>query len=167
MKTITQPVTNTITIGLPRPSKFTLVAGAAEGNSELTAFDKALLHAGVGNVNLLKVSSILPPEVEYVPELSVEPGSLLPIAYSFLTCDQPGKLIAASVGVGISTKDHYGVIMEFSGFCSKKDAEESVSEMVREAFEVRGLPLNKLLVKGIDHKIKNIGCVFAAVPLWY
>lgn len=118
-------------------------------------------------MNLLKVSSILPPEVEYTSELSIEPGSLLPIAYSSLTCDQPGKLIAASVGVGISTKEHYGVIMEFSGFCSKKDAEESVSEMVREAFEVRGLHLNQLSVKSIDHKVENIGCVFAAVPLWY
>jgi arginine decarboxylase len=167
LKTITHPVTSNIAPGLPRPGKFTLVAGAAEGNSELTAFDKALLHAGVGNVNLLKVSSILPPEVEYVSELLIGPGSLLPIAYSFLTCSRPGELISASVGVGISSRAHCGVIMEFSGFCSKKDAEESVSEMVREAFEVRGLPLNKLLVKGIDHKVKNIGCVFAAVPLWY
>ncbi|MEW6162890.1 MAG: arginine decarboxylase, pyruvoyl-dependent [Nitrospirota bacterium] len=153
--------------GLPRPGKFTLVAAAAEGKTELTAFDKALLLAGVGNMNLLKVSSILPPEVEYMPELSVEPGSLLPVAYSSLTCTQSGELISASVGVGIYAKEHHGVIMEFSGFCTKKEAEEMVSEMIIEAFETRGLPLNKTFIKGVDHKVKKIGCVFAAVPLWY
>ncbi|MFZ6016526.1 MAG: pyruvoyl-dependent arginine decarboxylase [Nitrospirota bacterium] len=167
MKTITCQVTNKITMGLPRPVKFTLVAASAEGRTELTAFDKALLLAGVGNMNLLKVSSILPPEADYMPELSIGPGSLLPIAYSSLTCTQLGELIAASVGVGISTKKQHGVIMEFSGFCSKKKAEEMVSEMIIEAFEVRGLPLNKTFIKGVDHKVKKIGCVFAGVPLWY
>jgi arginine decarboxylase len=170
LKTIAYPATNEITIGLPRPRKFTLVAAAAEGRTELTAFDKALLLAGVGNMNLLKVSSILPPEVDYMPELSMEPsavGGLLPIAYSYLTCIQPGELISASVGVGICTKENYGVIMEFSGLCSKKKAEEIVSEMITEAFEVRGLPLNKTFIKGVDHKVKKIGCVFAGVPLWY
>ncbi|MDI6890386.1 MAG: arginine decarboxylase, pyruvoyl-dependent [Thermodesulfovibrionales bacterium] len=167
MKAITYPSTNEMVIRLPRPRKFTLVAASAEGKTELTAFDKALLLAGVGNTNLLKVSSILPPDADYVSELSIKPGSFLPIAYSSLTCSQPGKLISASVGVGISSRGHYGVIMEFSGFCSKKDAEETVSEMVKEAFEVRGLPLNQLFVKGVEHKVKNIGCVFAAVPLWY
>jgi len=39
--------------------------------------------------------------------------------------------------------------------------------MVKEAFEVRGLPLNQTLIKGVEHKVKKIGCVFAAVPLWY
>lgn len=170
MKTITYPVTNEIAMSLPRPRKFTLVAASAEGRTELTAFDKALLLAGVGNMNLLKVSSILPPEADYMPELSIEPstlGGLLPIAYSSLTCTQPGELISASVGVGISTREHCGVIMEFSGFCSKKKAEETVSEMIVEAFEARGLSLSKTFIKGVDHRVKQIGCVFAGVPLWY
>lgn len=167
METITCPSINKMIMGLPRPNKFTLVAASAEGKTELTAFDKALLFAGIGNLNLLKVSSILPPDVEYMSELSIEPGSLLPIAYSSLTCDQPGELIAASVGVGISKREHYGVIMEFSGYCSKKDAEKTVSEMVIEAFEARGLTLTQTFIKGIDHKVKKIGCVLAGVPLWY
>ncbi len=167
MKTCIQTAQNNVIVCLPRPRKFTLVVASAEGKTELTAFDKALLLAGIGNMNLLKVSSILPPDSYHVPELSIDAGSLLPIAYSSLTCTQPGELISSSVGVGITSKEHYGVIMEFSGFCSKEDAEDNVSEMVREAFEVRGLSLNKLFVKGVDHKVKKIGCVLAGVPLWY
>ena len=35
-------------------------AGRAEGGTTLNAFDNALLAAGIGNINLIKVSSILP-----------------------------------------------------------------------------------------------------------
>lgn len=153
--------------GLPMPQKFSLVGAAAEGNTELTAFDKALLLSGVGNVNLLKVSSILPPGAVYYERVDIQPGILLPIAYGTLISSEEGRLISASVAVGIARKDNYGVIMEFSGYCSKQEAEERVVEMLREAFEVRGLPLNQIFVKAVDHVVKKIGCVFAAVPLWY
>ena len=45
---------------LPTPKKFKIVAAAAEGHNNLTAFDNALLAAGIGNVNLVRISSILP-----------------------------------------------------------------------------------------------------------
>ena len=41
-------------------------AGHAEGGTTLNAFDNALLAAGIGNINLIKVSSILPPDVPVV-----------------------------------------------------------------------------------------------------
>lgn len=152
---------------ISRPTKFTLVAASAEGERELTAFDRTLLLAGVGNMNLVKVTSILPPEAEYLSEVLLEPGGLLPIAYSTLVSEKPNELIAAAVAVGRSDRGHYGVIMEFSGFCSKEEAEETASEMVREAFGIRGLLLNELFVKGVEHRVEKIGCVFAGVPLWY
>jgi len=60
---------------LPRPKKFSLVAGVSEGKTRLTAFDKALLAAGIGNINLIKLSSILPPNVS-LPEISRYPSRL-------------------------------------------------------------------------------------------
>lgn len=152
---------------LPMPRKFSLVAACSEGRTELTAFDRALLKAGVGNVNLLKVSSILPPNARFSESLDIRPGSLLPIAYGYMTSPRAGEMIAASVGIGISSEENYGVIMEFSGSCSKDEALERVADMVREAFEVRGLPLKNLMVKGVEHRVEKIGCVFAAVPMWY
>lgn len=80
---------------------------------------------------------------------------------------EEGRLISASVAVGISRPDQYGVIMEFSGYCSKGEAEERVVDMLKEAFEVRNIPLNQIYVKAVEHIVKKIGCVFAAVPLWY
>ena len=107
---------------LPLPKKYFLTAASAEGETELTAFDGALLNARVGNTNLLKVSSILPPGCEYEPGLVIPPGSLLPIAYGSITSSEPGELISAAVAVGIQAEG-FGVIMEFSGRCSKEKAE--------------------------------------------
>jgi arginine decarboxylase len=151
---------------LPLPKKYFVTAASSEGETSLTAFDGALLKARVGNTNLLRVSSILPPDCKYVPDLVIPPGSLLPIAYGSITSSDHGDMIAAAVGVGIQ-HGSFGVIMEFSGKCSKKEAEAQVIRMVEEAFQVRGLTLDEVKVAATEHVVENIGCAFAAVPLWY
>ncbi len=151
---------------LPTPKKFKVIAGISEGNHTLTAFDGALLNAGIGNVNLLRVSSILPPSAEQDQGLEIPPGSLVPIAYGSITCTEPDTLIAAAVGIGFSA-DTFGVIMEFAGRCSKQEAEARIESMLKEAFELRGMNLNKIIVKGVEHRVVKIGAAFAAVPMWY
>ena len=95
----------------PVPSKFNLVVGRGEGRTPLNAFDAALIDAGIGNLNLVRVSSILPPDAQYTPDLWIPPGTPTFTAYGYLTSTTPGQMIAAAIGVGISP-DTYGVIME-------------------------------------------------------
>jgi len=152
---------------LATPKKFTVMAGAAEGPTRLNAFDNALLAAGIGNVNLLRVSSILPPQAIEVPEVAIAPGSLVPIAYGTITSEEPGELIAAAVAIGIGSPDEYGVIMEFSGRCSQEEAARTVEEMARAAFVQRNRPLERVIVRAVEHRVSQIGCAFAAVALWY
>jgi arginine decarboxylase len=153
---------------LPTPRRYSLAAASAEGEHELTAFDKALLKAGVGNVNLLRVSSILPPGAIFETRLDIPPGSLVPIAYGTLVCSEKGAHIAAAVAVGIGAgAGDFGVIMEFAGHCGRQDAERRVSEMVTEAFQYRGMELAEIRVVAAEHLVVTCGCVFAAVPLWY
>jgi len=151
---------------LPLPKKYFVTAAAAEGETRLTAFDGALLAARVGNTNLLRVSSILPPGCEYEPGLIIPPGSLLPIAYGSITSSEPGELISAAVAVGIQAEG-FGVIMEFYGRCSKEKAEAEVTAMVKEAFRIRELELCEIKLAAVEHVVEKIGCAFAAVPLWY
>jgi len=151
---------------LPTPKKFKIVAAAAEGSHKLTAFDNALLGAGIGNVNLVRISSILPPSAQQDQALELPPGSLVPTAYGSIVCDQPGTKIAAAVGVGFSA-DTFGVIMEFSGMCSKQEAEAKITGMLKDAFENRGIPLVKTEIRAVEHTVDSIGCAFAAVALWY
>ncbi|HEX6989107.1 MAG TPA: arginine decarboxylase, pyruvoyl-dependent [Bacillota bacterium] len=151
---------------LPTPKKITLVAGSAEGDKKLTAFDKALLAAGIGNLNLIRVSSILPPSCDYVDRLDIPAGSLTPTAYGSIVSDQPGDLIAAAVAVGFTHND-YGTIMEFSGRCSAAEAERQVTEMVHEAFAARGLGLTDLKVASAEIRVERVGAALAAAVLWY
>lgn len=151
---------------LPTPTKVAVVAGAAEGAHKLTAFDKALLAAGIGNLNLIRVSSILPPSCVYVERLEIPPGSLVPTAYGSIVSDVPGQRVAAAVAVGFSERD-YGVIMEFSGHCTAAEAEERVVAMVREAFAARGMRLVDVKVAAADKVVERIAAAVAAAVLWY
>jgi arginine decarboxylase len=151
---------------LPTPRKVKLAAGGSEGATPLNAFDGALLAAGIGNLNLLKVSSILPPGCVLQEGFDVPPGSLTPTAFGSLTSDEPGRTIAAAIGVGFSADD-YGVIMEFEGPATRAEAEERVGLMVREAFAMRGKTLVSVHVRGVEHTVERHGAVVAAAVLWY
>ncbi|MBZ4653081.1 MAG: pyruvoyl-dependent arginine decarboxylase [Peptococcaceae bacterium] len=151
---------------LPTPKMYKVVAGSSEGRSSLTAFDGALLKAGIGNINLIRVSSILPPGAVYKPDLEIPPGSLVPTAYGSIVCKEPGKVIAAAVGVGVS-ENNFGVIMEYSGYSTKQEAEETIRKMVEEAFQMRGMKLVDVKIAAVEHTVEKIGCALAAVPLWY
>lgn len=151
---------------LPTPTKYFITSGSAEGNTELTAFDGALLKAGVGNINLMKVSSILPPQAQFTPDLKLPFGSLVPTAYGSIISTEPDEIIAAAVAVGIS-QDSFGIIMELTGKFSKREAEEKIRAMVKESFELRGMPLKETKVSVVEHRVRNIGCALAAAPLWY
>lgn len=151
---------------LPTPKKVTVVAGGSEGDTRLTAFDKALMKAGIGNLNLIRVSSILPPAVDYVESLVIPSGSLTPTAYGSITSDTPGEVISASIGIGFSESD-YGLIMEFSGICSKEEAERIVTAMVEEGFAARGMVAKEIKVAAVEHKVEKVGAVVAAAALWY
>ncbi|MDI3317826.1 MAG: arginine decarboxylase, pyruvoyl-dependent [Bacillota bacterium] len=151
---------------LPTPKRVKLTAGAAEGDQPLTAFDKALLQAGIGNLNLIKVSSILPPRCTYEEEFPIPPGSLTPTAYGTLVSTEPGKEISAAIALGFS-RDDYGVIMEFSGYCGEEEARSRVEAMVREAFAIRGKELVDIRTVAVSHRVEKTGAVVAAAVLWY
>lgn len=151
---------------LPTPTRVALAAGAAEGGHKLTAFDRALLAAGIGNLNLVRVSSILPPSCVYAERLEIPAGSLVPTAYGSIVSDVPGERIAAAVAVGFSARD-FGVIMEFAGRCTAGEAEEAVVAMVREAFAARGMRLVDVKSAAAEHVVERVGAAVAAALLWY
>jgi len=151
---------------LIKPERFVINAAAAAANHALTAFDAALLKAGLGNVNLVRLSSILPPGCkEAANGIEFPPGSFVPTAYGAVLSEKKGELIAAAVGIGFSA-DSFGVIMEHAGNCSAEKARAKVEAMLKEAFFNRGLELKGMLVKSAAHRVEKAGAVLAAVSLW-
>lgn len=111
-------------------SHFSLVSGVGFGNTILNAFDNALQCAGVGDYNLVKVSSILPPSTSFSNTIEVSSGALLPIAYSHITVSEfISKHIVATIAVGIPTdNEKIGIIMEYTPEESRVFTEEYVKK---------------------------------------
>src|SRR5215475_11703449 len=120
-------------------TKASVTAGAAEGGTALNAFDNALLAAGIGNVNLVKVSSIVPPDVDIVDLPKIKPGAIVPTAYAAMTGETPGEMLAAAVGYALpEDRTKAGVTMEYLDRAKRATAEQAVRGMLAEAFAVRG-----------------------------
>ncbi len=141
-------------------------AGHAEGGTALNAFDNALLAAGIGNINLVKVSSILPPEVQVLDLPKIKPGAVVPTAYAAMTSETPGETIAAAVGYAVPDDPaKNGVIMEFHGRATREEAERATAAMLEEAFRVRGEVIREMKVFAAEHTVERIGCALAALTL--
>lgn len=152
------------------PNIYCLVKGAAEGRTRLNAFDMALLAAGVGDTNLMRMSSILPPAAEEnnIKDIVLPKGGLIPLAYATIDGTTPGRLISAAIAVGIPEDDREpGVIMEFEDHASLSTVEDIVRQMVVDGFEYRNRKLKEIKSVGIEHKVERCGAVFAAAVLWY
>jgi arginine decarboxylase len=146
--------------------KVAATAGTAEGSTPLNAFDNALLAAGIGNVNLVKVSSILPPAVEIVPLPRLRPGAIVPTAYAAMTSEVPGEVIAAAVGWALPDDPaRNGVIMEFHDKATREEAERMIVHMLEEAFRARGWAIDGMKVVAAEHRVERTGCALAAVTL--
>jgi arginine decarboxylase len=152
---------------LKTPTQYFLVSGASDGYTPLNAFDGALLQAGIGNTNIVKMSSIVPPHCQRISPIALPPGALVPAAYAALTSDLPGEVISAGVAVALpEDESQNGLIMEYSAKGERHKIEEIVRNMAIEGIKLRGWKIKDLSSIAIEYKIKKIGAVLAAVVLW-
>lgn len=152
------------------PNVFALVKGSAEGRTRLNAFDNALLEAGVGDTNLMRMSSILPPQATErdIENLDLPKGGLIPLAYATIDSTTPGRFISSAIAVGIpEDEEEPGVIMEFEDHSKLENVEAIVRQMVVDAFEYRNRALKEIKSISIEHQVQTCGATFAAAVLWY
>jgi arginine decarboxylase len=147
-----------------RPTSVCLVWGAAEGDSELTAFDNALLKAGIGHLNLIQVTSIFPQGAKLAPLPDIATGTLTPTVYAKMVSETPGEVISACIGVGVTPNG--GVLMEAHGPWSHEEIESRVEKMVAEGMRKRGLEPYELHFATAEHRVEKIGSAVAAAVLW-
>ncbi|WP_321423623.1 pyruvoyl-dependent arginine decarboxylase [uncultured Methanobacterium sp.] len=142
--------------------KVSITSGKSEGPSRLNAFDNALLDAGIGDVNLITVSSILPKDTEIVELPHIEEGKMVNCVLSCAHSDQPGDLITAAVAV--ATSDDFGCVVEHSGVNQDPEKiKEEAETMVRYMMEVRDLTIREIIIVNESHKVKEEGVALAAV----
>lgn len=157
----------TVSTLIEQPTAWFLAAGSSEGWTTLNAFDGALLAAGIGDCNIVKMSSILPPHCKKVDSVKLPGGALVPAAYAAWTDAEPGERIAAGVAVAIPEDPSLpGLIMEHEGRGTRADVEEHVREMARQGMLTRDRAIKSIESIAIEHRVVRVGAVLAAVILW-
>ena len=142
-----------------------LVSGSAEGIADLAAFDEALRVSGLGDTNLLRLSSILPPGMKRLSHTpSIQGGCFVPCAYASRVCGFPGHLIACAVAVAVpKDPSRPGLIMETSLVGSSSEAECFVLDLCEDGMRRRGIANYDLHSVSAEHRVQDHGAVFAGL----
>lgn len=98
-----------------------LTQGKGVHRENLQSFEMALRDAGIAYLNLVRVSSIFPPEAKIVGKKRglelLKPGQIAFVVMSQAQTCEPQRLIAASIGLATpADKKHYGYLSEHHSF---------------------------------------------------
>ncbi|MDO5832390.1 MAG: arginine decarboxylase, pyruvoyl-dependent [Methanobrevibacter sp.] len=142
--------------------KIAIVTGKDEGPTKLNAFDNALTDAGIGDVNLIKVSSMLAGNAEISELPKLKAGAMVNCVLSEITSDNPGDEITAVIAVAIG--EQLGCVVETTGI--NKDANDLIDEakkMVEYMMQKRGVEIKDLIVECSTATVSQTASVVASV----
>ena len=99
------------------PKNIFLTKGIGVSREKLTSFELALRDAGIASLNLIEVSSILPPNCSFVDKdegsKSLYPGQTVPVVLARSDSNKVGDLVSSGVGVAVPRdKSDYGYLSE-------------------------------------------------------
>ncbi len=103
------------------PKKVFFTRGIGRHKDELRSFELALRDAGIEKLNLVHVSSILPPGCKVIPRSEglklLSPGQITFGVFARCSSNEPHRLIAASVGCAIpADRNAYGYLSEYHSY---------------------------------------------------
>lgn len=139
------------------------------GSTELSAFDKALIDTGVANYNLIRLSSVLPPDSEVVeldgpvPPIPGAWGDRLYVVYAEMRQSQPGGEAWVGVGWVQDPETRKGLFVEHEGY-DESSVRSDIEYSLRDLMRNRGmdeLPIQMRVVGGVC-QTQPI-CAFAVV----
>jgi len=122
------------------PSQMFLVKGVGKAKAKLSSFEAALRAAGIEKYNLVRVSSIIPPNCRIIsPQQGLkqlQPGQIVHCVISENSSNEPNRLMVASIGIAIPKNNgQYGYLAEHHGFGQRERvagdyAEDLAAEML-------------------------------------
>ncbi|MGD8565419.1 MAG: arginine decarboxylase, pyruvoyl-dependent [Candidatus Bathyarchaeota archaeon] len=116
------------------PKYFFLTKGEGKHKDYLHSFELSLRDAGIQHLNIVQVSSIVPPTCKQVSKEQglkmLKPGEITFAVLDINSTDEPQKTITSSIGVALPpNKRDYGYIAEHHSSERKKVTEEFVEEL--------------------------------------
>lgn len=142
--------------------KIAIVSGTDEGPTKLNAFDNALSDAGIGDVNLIKVSSMLAGNAEICKLPKLKAGAMVNCVLSEITSDNPGDRITAVVALAIG--EELGCVVETTGI--NKNTDELIDKakgMVEYMMNKRNVEIKEMIVEQSTATVENIASAIASV----
>lgn len=128
------------------PKRIFLTKGVGKHKERLTSFELALRDAGIASQNLVRVSSIFPPNCKLVSRSQglkyLSPGEVVFAVVAENSTREPHRLVASSIGVALpADRTTYGYLSEHHSFGETDDAagdyaEELAAEMLATTLNV-------------------------------
>ncbi len=99
------------------PKKIFFTKGVGKHKEKLQSLELALRKAGIEKCNLVRVSSIFPPNCKIVSKALgiklLQPGQIVFCVMSTNETNEPNRMISASVGLAVPAEpNHYGYLSE-------------------------------------------------------
>tara|TARA_B100001750_G_scaffold238619_1_gene245409 strand:+ start:6674 stop:7231 length:558 start_codon:yes stop_codon:yes gene_type:complete len=120
------------------PKKIFLTSGKGVHKEKLASFELALREAGIAALNLISVSSILPPHCDFIPKeegvLKLNPGQVVPVVLARMESKKPNQFVSSGIGVAVpSDRSHYGYLSEHHDIdMDAKKMEDYVEDLAAE-----------------------------------
>ncbi len=134
----------------------------------LVSFELALRDAGIEFLNLVPVSSILPPNVKIIPKEEgiklLKPGQVAYVVLAKYTSSEEGKEIFASIGYAIPEEEHYGYFTEYYGYWEEKH-KTYAGEIAKYLLESKGIKVKEYGTIYVKAKVRKYTTVIAAAVL--
>jgi arginine decarboxylase len=122
------------------PKRIFFTKGVGKHKERLTSFELALRDAGIAAQNLVRVSSIFPPNCKILSKKEglkyLEPGQVVFAVVAENSTREPHRLVASSIGVALpADRTTYGYLSEHHSFGETDQtagdyAEELAAEML-------------------------------------
>ena len=138
MSVITLPERSNETLVRSRLRTITISTGVGTSPTTLAAFDGALLRCGIGNFNLLRLSSVIPPDTNVVTldgpaDVLGDWGDRLYVVMAEQRVDRPGREAWAGIGWVQHEETGRGLFVEHEGVSEcqvRDDIERTLAAMI-------------------------------------
>jgi arginine decarboxylase len=147
------------------PKRLFFTKGGGKHRERLTSFELALRDAGIASQNLVRVSSIFPPNCKLISRVQgqryLHHGEVVFAVVAENSTREPHRLLAASIGIAIpADRNTYGYLSEHHSFGEKEEAagdyaEELAAEMLATTLNVEFDPDRSWDEKKEIYRISN------------
>jgi len=147
------------------PSKFFVThSSAVSKTSDLNAFDKALIKAGIGEQNLVSVSSVIPIGAEQVTPCEMSMGAVTHCVLAQMRgCE--GETIAAGIAYAYRKDGKGGYVAEGHIHGSAESLREILSYKMKEMSDIRHVEFEEVsyAIEELKIPMDNYGCCVSAL----